>query len=127
MHTHAPPGNGEGALQQAPPPNLTGAAAYHACSSQATFTERMPAGHVHYAALRCAACGAFIGWLPKPETIERRRLNGFRLARLLMCGRPTSWERHFVGDVSQRKRVSPRQQKIIDRLCADYVKKEATS
>jgi hypothetical protein len=104
---------------------LTGGIEYDACSHSATVTERMPEGHNHYAAERCADCGAFLRWLPKPETVERRRLNAFRLENLAMCDRLTSWERHFVRDVSQRKRVSPKQQEIIDRLCAIYVKEAA--
>jgi hypothetical protein len=56
----------------------------------------------------------------KPQTLERRRLNAFRLAQLLMCDL-TRWELHFVADVAQRKRVSPKQQAIIDELVDRYL------
>jgi hypothetical protein len=62
--------------------------------------------------------------LPKPQTIERRRLNGCRLARLAVCDL-TSWERNFVTDVSQQKKVSRRQQAIIDELVATYLEEAA--
>ena len=127
MNTHAPPRNANAPLAKGRRDKLTGGIEYSSCLHPATVIQRMLSGSVHYAAVRCDDCAAFIRWLPKPETIERRRLNGFRLARLLMCDRLTSWERHFVGDVSQRKRVSPRQEEIIDRLRADYLKTEATS
>jgi hypothetical protein len=112
-----------GATSHAPIPKPVGP--YSACEHSATVTERMPEGHAHYASKRCADCGAFICWLPKLETIERRRLNAFKLVKLVMCDRLTSWERHFVRDASQRKRVSPKQQEIIDRLCATYLEEAA--
>jgi len=123
----APPGNANAPLAKGRRYKLTGGREYSACPHSATFSELLPPGHLHYAEERCAACGSHLRWLPRPETVQRRRLNAFRLARLAMCDGLTSWERHFVGKVSQRKRVSPRQQEIIDRLCADYLKTEATS
>jgi len=82
----------------------------------------MPEGHVHYAAESCVVCGRHIRWLPRPETIERRRLNGFRVARLVMCERLTRWEQHFVREVSLLKKLSPRQQAIVNELAATYLK-----
>jgi len=60
-----------------------------------------------------------------PENVERQKLNRFRLAKLAMCDRLTSWERHFVRDASQRKRVSPKQPEVIDRLCATHLEEAA--
>ena len=90
------------------------------CKHAATVTERMPDSHIHHAAVRCADCGRHLRWIPKPETIERQRLNAFRLARLAMCDRLNSWERGFVRDVSKRRKLSPKQQAIIDRLVRQY-------
>jgi hypothetical protein len=60
--------------------------------------------------------------LPKLETIVRRRLNAFKLAKLAMCGGLTAWERGFVESVSRHGgKLSPRQQEIIDRLCATHL------
>jgi hypothetical protein len=125
MNGPAPPGNANAPLAKGRRDKLTGGREYSACPHSATLTEQMPRGHLHQAAVRCAYCGRHLRWLPKPETIERRRLNGFKLATLAMCDRLTSWERHFVRDSSQRKRVSPKQQEIIDRLCATYRKEAA--
>jgi hypothetical protein len=66
-------------------------------------------------------------WPPKREgalggAIDRRTLNSFSLARLAMCDRLTPWERSFVRDVSQRRKLSPRQQEIVERLCREYLK-----
>lgn len=121
----SPPGNANPPLAKGRRYKLTGRIEYSACPHSATVTERMPRGHLHHAARRCAYCGAHLSWLPKPQTIERRRLNGCRLARLAMCDGLTSWERNFVFDVSQRKNVSPRQQAIIDELVATYLKEAA--
>ena len=87
----------------------------------------MPSGNLHYAAERCADCGSHLRWLPRPETLVRQKLNGFKLARLATVDGLTTWERSFVRDVSQRRKLSPKQQQIIDRLCADYLKTEVAS
>src|SRR5207245_6546176 len=98
-----PPGKANAPLAKGRRGKLTGEAEYFACSHSATFSELMPPGHPHHAAERCAACGAFIGWVPKPETVEKRRLSAFRLARLAMCDRLTSWERSLVRHAAARR------------------------
>jgi hypothetical protein len=98
---------------------------YATCPHSATVIERMPAGHVHHAREVCADCGVSLRWLPKPATLVRQRLNAFKLARLAMCGRLTPWEGHFVRSVSQCRKVSPKQQEIIDRLSASYLEQAA--
>jgi hypothetical protein len=95
------------------------------CPHSATITERMPEGHVHYAAECCTDCGRHLRWLLRPENVERQKLNGFRLAKLAVCDRLTSWERNFIRDVSQRKKLSPRQQAIVDDLAAAYLEEAA--
>jgi hypothetical protein len=63
--------------RSAPGREITGAAKlrlvqrYQQCSHSATVSERMPEGHTHHAREVCADCGAFIHWLPKPETLVR--------------------------------------------------------
>jgi hypothetical protein len=117
MNRSVPPETG--AISHAPIPKLT--TQYSVCAHSATVIERMPEGHIHYAAESCADCGKFIRWLPRPENLERQRLNGVRLAKLAKCDRLTSWERHFIRDVSPRKKLSPRQQAIVDDLAATYL------
>jgi hypothetical protein len=122
------PLNGEGVLQQTPTPKLTGLpqsnssfALRQACMHGTVLVEQTPPGYLHHALERCALCGAHLRWLPRPSTIQRRRLNAFRLARLLMCDRLTSWERSFVRDVSKNAKLSPRQQSVADRLASQYL------
>jgi hypothetical protein len=64
---------------------------------------------------------------PKPENLERQKANAFRLCKLAMCGGLTDWEKQFVADVSKRRKVSPKQQAIVDRLCAQYLKTEVAA
>jgi hypothetical protein len=117
--------------RSAPGREIAGAAklrlaeSYQHCKHTATVIPRMPEGHTHYVQLKCASCGLHIRWLPKPETIERRRLNGFKLAKLAMCDRLTSWEWHFVRDLQHRKKLSPRQQAVIDKLAVAYLEEAA--
>jgi hypothetical protein len=92
-----------------------------ACGHPVTRTERFPGGQPHYAHEVCATCGRHVRWFPKPATIERQRLNAFRLARLGMCSTLSPWERHFVRSVSHRKKLSRRQQAVLDRLVTQYL------
>jgi hypothetical protein len=123
------PPNETGAVLRTPIPKLLLAQQYHLpraaqpCPHISTVIERMPPGHVHFARVTCRSCRAFIKWLPRPQTVQRQRLNGYRLARLSMAAGLSEWERHFVRDVSHRKRVSPAQQTVIDRLVAEYLER----
>jgi hypothetical protein len=93
--TRAP--NEKGSLLHEPIPKLGRAQQYHsrlqaqACPHVATVTERMPVGHVHFSRVKCRSCGAFLRWLPRPQTIERRQWNAFRLAKLSMCAGLDPW------------------------------------
>jgi hypothetical protein len=117
--------------RSAPGREIAGAAklrlaqSYQFCPHTATRTERMPQAHPHYAREVCTRCGAFIRWLPKPQSVERCRLNAFKLAKLGMCRGLSAWERSFVRDVSQRRKLSPRQQEIVDRLGATHLEETA--
>jgi len=120
MNRSVPPEKETGAVSHAPIPKPAGK--YQQCQHNATHVQQMAAAHPHHAAERCADCGAFLRWLPRPETLETRRLNAFHLAKLSTCDALTPWQRDFMRDVSQRKTLSPRQQAIIDELAAKYVK-----
>jgi hypothetical protein len=119
--------NETGSLLHEPIPKLLSGQQYHLrraaqlCPRVATVTEKMPSGFVHFARVKCRSCGAFIKWLPRPQTIAHRQLNSFKLAKLAMCDRLNRWEQSFVENVSQRKTLSPRQQEIVDRLIAQYL------
>jgi len=82
----------------------------------------LPAESRHYARLECADCGAFLKFLPRPENVERRKFNGFRLAKLQMQPGLNSWERDFVASVArQGNKFAPKQQAVFDRLCETYL------
>jgi|SRR4029453_10211059 hypothetical protein len=95
------------------------------CAHDATKTVLLVESR-HYARLECANCGAFLKFLPRPENVERKKLNGFRLAKLQMCAGLNSWERDFVDSlVKQGNKLSPKQQAVFDRLCAAYLEGRA--
>ena len=128
---HAPPRNGKGALP-APVPNPfnspqsnSGVAVAQACTHKNTVAVREPPGKTHFSKEVCIVCGAFLRWLPRPETLERQRLNAFRLARLAMCNQLSTWERGFVGDVLQCRKLSPQQQEVVAELNAKYLEAKA--
>jgi len=92
------------------------------CEHCNTITQRLKAG-IHYGKVTCLHCGGFVGWAPKPATLERRKLLGFTLVRLGIHPGLSEWERRFVRDLAQRKKISPKQQQIVDRLCADHLER----
>lgn len=126
MNDTGPPGKGEAALRHAATPKLrfnspqdnSGVAIAQACAHKATVTQRLPDGHSWEI---CIQCGAFVRWLPKPETLERQRVNAFKLAKLVMHPYLTSWERQFLRRVSKLKKVSPKQLAVVDRLVRQYL------
>jgi Fe2+ or Zn2+ uptake regulation protein len=93
------------------------------CAHTATTTELLPQESRHHAKLKCADCGAFLKFLPRPENVERRKLNGFRLAKLQMCDRLNSWEREFIEVLAKQGscKLTPKQQAVLDRLCLTYL------
>ena len=99
----------------------SGVSIAQACEHRATVTQRLPAGHKHFSKEICIQCGAFVRWLPKPETVQRQRLNAFRLARLAMRPDLTGWERQFIRSVGEKKHLSPKQQALVERLCREYL------
>jgi len=63
-------------------------------------------------------------WLPKPSTLEHRRFNALRIARLTMCNGLTSWQRKFVSDIAPLRKLSPRQQEILDELVEKFLERK---
>ena len=116
-----PPRNANAPLAKGRRDKLTGGTEYDACSHSATLIQRLPEGEFHYGAQRCAACGAFVDWVAKPENIARRRLIAAYVARLLTVKGLASWEATFLHSVSQRKKLSPRQRAVLDRLVTQYL------
>jgi hypothetical protein len=92
------------------------------CSHEETRVAIEPSGSVHFAREICSNCDRVLRFLPKRATVEPCRLNGYRLARLAMCNCLPHWERNFVRGVSGRNKLSLKQQAIIDRLSATYLK-----
>ena len=130
-----PPEKGKGACASHAPdsPKLllsseeyqSGDALAQACTHKSTVTVREPPGRTYFSKEVCIVCGAFLRWLPKHPTIERPTLNSFKLAKLAMRPELTHWERKFLRSISHRTRLSPKQQQIIDRLCATYLEGKA--
>src|SRR2546423_234050 len=89
------------------------------CTHSATKTELNPPGSEHFGRLRCAECGAFLRFVPKPKNVERRQLNCYRLAKLQMCSGLNPWEREFIDSLAKQgsNKLTPKQQAVFDRLC----------
>jgi hypothetical protein len=88
------------------------------CSHSSTVVERLPEGSTHYARLLCKDCRTFLRFLPKPENVEKRKLNGYRLAKLQMRDSLNQWERRFVQSLSKAPggKLTPKQQAVFDAL-----------
>jgi len=97
------------------------------CAHTVTTTELMPQESRHYAKLNCADCGAFLKFLPRPENVERRKLNGFRLAKLQMCPGLNAWERQFIDSLAKQgnNKLTPKQQAVLDRMCLAHLDRRA--
>lgn len=97
------------------------------CAHSSTTTELLPQESRHYAKLKCADCGAFLKFLPRPKNVERRKLNGFRLAKLQMCPCLNQWERQFIDNLVKlgSSKLSPKQQAVFDRICLTHLDRRA--
>jgi hypothetical protein len=93
------------------------------CAHSVTKTELDPPGSEHFGRLRCAECGAFLRFVPKPKNVERRQLNCYRLAGLQMCPGLDSWEREFIDNLAKQgsTKLTPKQQAAFDRLCLTHL------
>ena len=72
---------------------------------------------IHYGKWVCE-CGAFIGWQPKPATVERIALNERKLEHARNGNGLTDWEKKFVASLDAAK-LSPKQQAILDRIAKE--------
>ena len=57
--------------------------------------------------------------------VDHQWNNAFRIAKLSMLPGLTRWERKLLASMARRRRISPREQRIIDALCAKYLEGEA--
>jgi hypothetical protein len=115
------PPNEKGVLLQVPIPKTAAVRGYASCRHTATVEVVLPPGRFYHATKRCLHCGVFLKWLPKPQTLGRRRLTALKLAQLDTCNALSTWQRRLARDLSQRERLSMRQQETLDQLCATYL------
>lgn len=83
----------------------------------------MPVNAVHYAALRCNDCNAFISWIRKPENQIRLEKRSQQIKDWLNNPRSrlNDWEREFLTDIQDCKKLSPKQQSCFDKIQARLV------
>jgi hypothetical protein len=75
----------------------------------------------HHAKLICKDCRKFMGWIPKPETVQQQKENQDILTALSKLELP-AWERQFVRLLSSHKNISPKQQTKLFELRDIYLK-----
>lgn len=64
----------------------------------------------HHGKYICPDCGRFIGWAPKPETVERQKAQRKLIAQLSEDSMPLSpWERGFIASLAKQEKLSPKQ------------------
>jgi hypothetical protein len=95
------------------------------CSHPRTIVVPQKSGP-HFARQICADCKKFLGWLPKPETIARRKENAEILTALSKLRGLSEWERGFIRDIASHKNLSPKQQSQIELLRDKYLKESPT-
>jgi hypothetical protein len=91
---------------------------------------RNPDGKGHYADQRCAACGVHLRFLPKPETVARRKRIGLQIEKLLAVDRVLEpWESNFVNRLALRKdsNTAPREEDVLNDLHAKYYPADAAA
>jgi hypothetical protein len=98
-----PPGKGTGALSHTPGETLTGLVEdkfgdtkAQACRHNKIRVERVPQGHQHHAEEICVTCDCSLRWVSRAELLD--------------------WERALVRDASRGRRLTEKQQAIIERL-----------
>ena len=75
----------------------------------------------HYGKHLCASCGKFIGWVPKPETIEKAKENAGKIA-FLKTKPLGDWEKGFLLSLEKQgvRHFSPKQQLKLDEIHRRY-------
>jgi hypothetical protein len=91
------------------------------CEHSETRIEILAPGSVHFGKEICRNCDRVLRWLPKPATIEHRRFNALHIARLLVSGGLSEWERNFLKNIAPLKKLSPRQQACLDKIYAEHL------
>ena len=110
-----------------PTPKTNGSPRGYACCEHcSTRIELCPRGDVHYGKEICTDCDRVLRWVPRPENVARQQVNSLRLSKLARCECLTAWEAGFVRSVLQLARLSPRQQAVLERLAATYLKGRTT-
>ena len=99
---------------------------YSSCEHNATRIERCPPGYPHHAAERCSDRDRILRWVEKPQTFSRRIRNALRLSQLVECFFLSVWEKGFVRNVMWQRSLSPKQQDVLDRICATYLEGRTT-
>lgn len=79
---------------------------------------RMPKCSIHHAAKRCSECDAFLGWEPKPETKERHKKRRTLVKTLLQQSNLTTWEREFLLNIQDKRKLSPKQEEVLTKIAA---------
>lgn len=103
----------------------SGQAKAQECQHRIALVEQLPGGHAHHQREFCGECGAFLKWGAKFENLQRQAGNSFAIARLSMCSLLSSWESEFLASIAQQRRLSPKQQQILERLVEKYLEAKA--
>lgn len=82
-----------------------------------------PTPHLsHYGREDCAACGKFLRWAPRPETIAQRGRN-FDTISALQSAELSAWETSFIESLlRQGNKLTPKQQEVLNKLAQKYGK-----
>jgi hypothetical protein len=89
------------------------------CEHSDTRVEILPPGSVHFGKEICRNCDRVLRFLPKPRNTERQQFNSYRIAKLAMAAGLNDWERGFIKSIASVKKLSPRQQAVLDRICSE--------
>ncbi len=94
------------------------------CTHPFSKIELTPQGP-HHGKLICSICGAFLGWSPKPETVERNRVMS-EFLKAVQSVRLTDWEKEFIRTAEGMK-PSPKQWACISKIAWKYGLQDPTS
>ena len=78
----------------------------------------------HYAKKVCAECGKFLGWVPKPETLERKERNAKIVTELSKVDALPPLERNFIRSLATQRNISPKQETILLELRDLFLRKD---
>jgi hypothetical protein len=82
---------------------------------------------LHHARRVCSDCNKFLGWVPKPETVQRLRDNAEILTALSKIDHLAEWEREFIRQLSTHKNITPKQQNELLLLRDRYLPKDTAA